>query len=519
MAQETLAAGLASAPPAPAAGGLSETSPHSDIYAVIDLGSNSFHMLMVKVVGGSVQVIGRVKRKVRLAAGLNDNLVLSRKAMKRGWECLALFAERLQDIPASNIRIVGTATLRLAQNVKTFLKEAEIILGQKVQVISGADEARIIYLGVAHTSNCDSNRLVIDIGGASTEVVVGRGFTPELLASLNMGCVTYLERYFGDGELSEQNFNQAISAAAQQVDTICADFLAKGWQIAVGASGTVQAMQEILVAQGKDEVITLGKLEDIMQQAMACGPISQLSIIGLAQERKQVFASGLAILIALFRQLHIHGMTLSGGALREGVLYSMLPQLQHSDVRNRTVSSLMVRYFIDQRHAERVAEMAVELAAQLQSSWDLQKFEGHSMLRSGALLHELGLLIEYKNHHHHGAYIINHSDLPGFTRAQQQLVMALVYNHRADISREVISRQTMTSVLLTVRLTRILRLAVILSMRRRHEVLPEVKITTKAETLTLHMPANWLEQHPLMRAELEQEVQYQQQAGWLLLIK
>lgn len=519
MARETHEAGPANTAPLVTGDIASATSPHSDIYAVIDLGSNSFHMLMVKVVGGSVQVIGRVKRKVRLAAGLNDNLVLSRKAMKRGWECLALFAERLQDIPAANIRIVGTATLRLAQNVKTFLKEAEVILGQKVRVISGADEARLIYLGVAHTSNCDSNRLVIDIGGASTEVVVGRGFNPELLASLNMGCVTYLERYLSDGELSEDNFNQAIQAAEEQIAPISAEFLAKGWQIAVGASGTVQAVQEILVAQGKDEVITLGKLEDIMQQTMACGPVTQLNIIGLAQERKQVFASGLAILMALFRKLQIHGMTLSGGALREGVLYSMLPQLQHSDVRNRTVASLMVRYFIDQRHAERVADMAVELAGQLQHRWDLDKFEGLSMLRSGALLHELGLLIEYKNHHHHGAYIINHSDLPGFTRAQQQLVMALVHNHRADISREVIARQTMTSVLLTVRLTRILRLAVILSMRRRHEVLPEVKITTKAETLSLHMPANWLEQHPLMRAELEQEVQYQQQAGWQLLIK
>lgn len=494
-------------------------SPHQDIYAVIDLGSNSFHMLMVKVVGGSVQVIGRVKRKVRLAAGLNESLVLSRKAMKRGWECLALFAERLQDIPPQNIRIVGTATLRLAKNVKTFLKEAEAILGQKVTVISGEDEARIIYQGVAHTSNCDSNRLVIDIGGASTEVVVGIDLTPLLLASLNMGCVTFLERYFADGLLSEDNFNQAISAAEMEVNTIAGQYLQTGWQLAVGASGTVQAMQEILVAQGKDEVITLNRLEDIMQQALACGRMEQLHLIGLAQERKQVFPSGLAILIALFRVLNINGMTLSGGALREGVLYSMLPQLQHTDVRSRTVNSLMVRYFIDQQHAQRVAEMAADLASQLQSRWDLNKFEGHSILRSSALLHELGLLIEYKNHHHHGAYIITHSDLPGFTRAQQQLLMALVHNHRADISKDVISRQTMTSVLLTVRLTRILRLAVILSMRRRHEVLPQVMVKSQGEQLILAMPAGWLEQHPLMRAELEQEVQYQQQAGWELLIK
>ncbi|MBU1436539.1 MAG: guanosine-5'-triphosphate,3'-diphosphate pyrophosphatase, partial [Gammaproteobacteria bacterium] len=242
-------------------------SQHEDIYAVIDLGSNSFHMLMVKVVGGSVQVIGRVKRKVRLAAGLNDSLVLSKKAMNRGWECLALFAERLQDIPASNIRIVGTATLRLARNVKTFLTEAEKILGHHIDVISGEEEARLIYLGVAHTSNCDSNRLVIDIGGASTEVVVGAGFEPLLLASLNMGCVTYLDRYFADGLLTEDNFNAAIAAAEAEVETIAQQFIASGWQISVGASGTVQAMQEILVAQGQDEVITLNRLESILQQA------------------------------------------------------------------------------------------------------------------------------------------------------------------------------------------------------------------------------------------------------------
>lgn len=492
---------------------------HEDIYAVLDLGSNSFHMLMVKVVGGSVQVIGRVKRKVRLAAGLNDSLVLNKKAMTRGWECLALFAERLQDIPASNIRIVGTATLRLAHNVKVFLAEAEKILGHRIEVISGEEEARLIYLGVAHTSSCNSNRLVIDIGGASTEVVVGTGFSPVQLASLNMGCVTYLDRYFSDGLLSEENFANAIAAAELEASKIAADFMATGWEIAVGASGTVQAMQEILVAQGLDEVITLSKLEAIMQQAVACGDASLLNLVGLAQERKQVFPSGLAILIALFRKLHIQGMTLSGGALREGILYGMLPQLQHIDVRNRTMASLMVRYYIDEQHARRVAEMALTLAEQLQPNWNLTKFEGLAMLRAGALLHELGLLIEYKNHHHHGAYIISHTELPGFTRAQQQLVMALVFNHRADIQRDIIARQTMTSVLLAVRLTRVLRLAVILSMRRKHEALPEATLAAQGEVLTLALPKGFLEQHPLMRAELEQEIQYQQQAGWQLVLK
>ncbi|OEY70870.1 guanosine-5'-triphosphate,3'-diphosphate pyrophosphatase [Rheinheimera salexigens] len=488
------------------------------MYAVIDLGSNSFHMLMVKVVAGSVQVIGRVKRKVRLAAGLNQQQILHLDAMTRGWECLALFAERLQDIPAENIRIVGTATLRLAKNADRFLQHAETIIGQKIQVISGEEEARIIYLGVAHTSTNHRKRLVIDIGGASTEVIVGEGYTPALLVSLNMGCVTYLEQYFADHVLTAAHFNQAITAAELLIQDIVKPYRQHGWQLALGASGTVQAVQEILIAQGTDEHITLARLELIMQQAIACQHISRLAITGLAQDRKLAFASGLAILIALFRQLNIKTMILSGGALREGVLYSLLPQLHQNDVRNRTVQSLMVRYFIDQQQAQRVAEVAADLALQLEPSWDLKCFDGHNLLHSSALIHEIGLLIEYKNHHHHGAYIITHTELPGFTRAQQQLLMALVHNHRADINDKIIANQTMTSVLLAQRLTRILRLAVILSMRRRDEVLPQVSISSDSEKLLLTLPDSWLEQHPLMSAELEQEIQYQQLAGWHLTI-
>lgn len=509
-------------------------TPHQDIYAIIDLGSNSFHMLMVKVVGGSVQVIGRVKRKVRLAAGLNDELILNRKAMNRGWECLALFAERLQDIPAENIRVVGTATLRLARNVKTFLSEASRILGHPINVISGEEEARLIYMGVAYTSSNDLNRLVIDIGGASTEVIVGAGREPVHLASLDMGCVTFLDRYFADGRLSATNFQQAIAAAELVVQPIVQQFKTCGWQMAVGASGTVQAIQEIQIAQGQDEVITLARLESIMLQAQQCQRLDALDILGLAQDRKQVFASGLAILMALFRQLDIAGMTLSGGALREGILYGMLPELQQADVRQQTVTSLMLRYFIDQQQAMRVADMALTLAHSLLPVWDLQKFEGLSMLRAAAMLHELGLLIEYKNHHHHAAYIISHTELPGFTRAQQHLLMALLHNHRLDINTDVMARQTMTSVLLAMRLTRILRLAVILSMRRRQEVQPDVTLSlnsavpascngrdddlSRQDALELRFAPGWLELHPLMRAELEQEVLYQQQAGWRLSI-
>ena len=496
------------------------TTPSQAYMAAVDLGSNSFHMVIARVVDGDIQLLHREKQKVQLAEGLNDQLVLSEEAIERGLAVLAQFADTLKPFAPQSVRVIATYTLRRARNAATFLRRAKTLFPFPIEVISGQEEARFIYQGVAHFEHFAGRRLVMDIGGGSTEFAIGEGLHPLRLSSRNMGCVSYALQHFPQGRISDKRFNRAILQAEQELEPIVSSFKTAGWQQAVGTSGTVKTIRDIVVGMGlSSNALELAHLLTLKDHLVAQENSYQLDLPGLTDDRKLLICSGLAILIALFRKLHIPGMTLSGGALREGVLYSMLPQLQHTDVRNRTVNSLMVRYFIDQRHAERVAEMAAELANQLQSRWDLNKFEGHSMLKCSALLHELGLLIEYKNHHHHGAYIINHSDLPGFTRAQQQLVMALVHNHRADISREIIARQTMTSVLLTVRLSRILRLAVILSMRRRHEVLPQVSISSKGEQLLLTMPAGWLEQHPLMRAELEQEVQYQQQAGWELLIK
>lgn len=487
-----------------------------DIYAVLDLGSNSFHMMITRVTDGGVQVIGLVKRKVRLAAGLDDNNTLNQEAMERGWECLALFAERLQDIPNQNIRIVGTATLRLASNVDVFLERANKILGNDIRIISGEEEAKTIYLGVAHTSNCESNRLVIDIGGASTEVVIGSGFNPLHYKSLSMGCVIYLERYFADEALTVGNFDAAIEAASDVVRPFADDYFSLGWQSSVGASGTVQAIREILIAQGFDEVITLARLENIMEQAIACKSIKSLKVKGLIKERQLVFPSGLAILIALFKTLKITSMTLAGGALREGVLYSMLPNMQQQNIRERTLNGLVQGHNLDREQGERVASVAVKMAEQLCEDWELKAFDGIAVLRSAAMLHELGVMIEFKRNHHHGAYILTNMSLPGFTSAQEHLLTALVYNYRQDIDPTIIQRQTLTSVVLAERLTRILRVAVILSLRRRDEGLPEFTVRVKDETLQLCLPAGWLHQHPLMRSELESEIEYQCAAGWTL---
>lgn len=473
-------------------------------------------MMIAQVIAGSVQIIGRVKRKVRLASGLDAQMMLSDEAMLRGWECLDLFAERLQDIPPQNIRIAGTATLRLAKNVDVFLKKAESILGQKVHIITGEEEAQIIYKGVAFTSSSKLRRLVVDIGGASTELIAGDGDEPKVYKSLNVGCVTYLEKYFPDGYLSEQNFTAAIADAEIEISKIRDLYKNFDWREEVGASGTVQAIQEILMHQGHDEIITLDRLVTIMQQSITYGTIDNLNIPGLTTERRLVFPSGVAILIAIFRQLNLSGMTLAGGALREGQLYSMLPQLTKLDVRERTIESVMTRYHVDRDHANRVAELSLNIAQQVSKNWDMQQFEATQILRSAALVHEVGLQVAYKSQQLHAGYILANTNLPGFTEAQKKLLTVIVQNHRDDIDQASLSRQTTTSVLLAFRLVRILRLAVILSMRRLDEVMPEIKIEVTNEDINLHLPENWLETNPLSKAELNQESAYQAEHGWRL---
>ena len=337
--------------------------------------------------------------------------------------------------------------------------------------------------------------------------------------SLNVGCVTYLERFFPNGYLSEQNFTDAIAAAELEIATIRDLYKDFNWQEEVGASGTVQAIQEILINQGHDEIITLERLVSIMQQAITYGTIKNLNIPGLVKERRPVFPSGLAILIAIFRQLNLTGMTLAGGALREGQLYSMLPQLTKLDVRQRTLDSVMTRYHVDVEHANRVAEVVLEIAKQTAKHWNLEQFDAMDVLRSAALVHEVGLQVAFKDQQLHASYILANTNLPGFTEAQKKLLTALVRNHREDIDQPSLAKQTTTSVLLACRLVRLLRLAVILSLRRADEVLPEVKVTIENEDINLILPPDWLANNPLSEAELNQEAAHQAEQGWCLILK
>ncbi|EGY29993.1 Exopolyphosphatase [Candidatus Regiella insecticola 5.15] len=293
-------------------------------HAVIDLGSNSFHMLVVRKVAGSIQPLNRIKQKVRLAAGLDAKNCLSQASLERGWQCLTLFATSLQNIPRHQIRVVATAALRLASNADLFLARARDILNCSIEVISGEEEARLIYQGMAQNTIGSEKRLVVDIGGGSTELIAGIGTQANILVSLPMGCVTWLDRYFHNAVLSSQNFAQAEQSAREIIRPVSVNFRHHGWQICVGTSGIVQRLQEIMINQGMDELITLERLQQLKQKAIVCGNIKSLDIAGLTLERTGVFPSGLSILIAIFQELNIESMSLSGGGLREGLLYEML---------------------------------------------------------------------------------------------------------------------------------------------------------------------------------------------------
>ena len=485
------------------------------LYAAIDLGSNSFHMLVVRHIDGSVQTMARIKRKVRLAAGLNENNVLSQEAMQRGWDCLSLFAERLQDIPRENIRIVGTATQRTATNVDRFLAKANQILGYDIDVICGDEEAATIYKGVAHTSGGSGRRLVVDIGGASTELIIGEGFETKALTSLKMGCVTWLDRHFKDRQLNITNFNQAINAAKETLQPILAQYTVLGWDVCVGASGTVQALQEIMLAQGMDEVITHSKLKRLQKQAMLADYLEELDIEGLTLERALVFPSGLSILIAIFELLDIDSMILAGGALREGLVYEMVKELKQDDIRARTIASVQSRHQIDTIYGQQVANIAQRLLEQCQENW-LEESQAKVMLNTVAKLHEIGLTIDFKKGGEHAAYLLKHLDLPGYTLAQKHLLAEIVRRYREQLNS--LPEQHAISSLSAKRVLRLLRLAVLLTHRRNAELEPQVTLHSDGDKLTLNISQQWLESNPLTASELEIEADRQSDIGWPLLI-
>ncbi|WP_414430701.1 exopolyphosphatase [Alcanivorax sp. IL3] len=491
---------------------------HGEHLAAIDLGSNSFHMVVARQVHGEVQILDGLSEKVQLGAGLDRDNRLDGETQERALDCLGRFAQRIAGIPRGSVRVVGTNTLRQARNAREFIDRAEAVLGHDIEIVAGREEARLIYLGVAHSLADDAGqRLVVDIGGGSTELIIGERFESTETESLHMGCVSFAQRFFADGSITEKAFDRAVTAARQEVLSIHANYRRLGWLQAVGASGTIKAISQVCVDNGWSETgITMEGLKKARKKVIKAGKVEQLDLKGLREDRRAIFPSGLAILYGIFEQLSIDQMEVSGGALREGLLYDLLGRFAHEDVRERSIQSLMSRHHVERTQAERVCDTATGLYGQVAKSWQLDDGELADTLRWGALLHEVGLAVSHSQFHKHGAYLVTNSDLPGFSRQEQQAVAVLVRGHRRKLPLSALSELPDDEQQGLLRLCLVLRLSARLHHARCDEVIPEMVLKAEDNTLSLQFPAHWLEEHPLTLADLEQEQDYFRAGGYEL---
>ncbi len=492
--------------------------PYPDTVAAVDLGSNSFHLIVARPVGGEIHVIDRLRERVALAEGLDERKRLTREARQRALSCLELFGQRLRHMPHGSVRAVGTNTLRQARNGRAFLGQAEQRLGHPVEVISGREEARLVYLGVSHTIEVqEGRRLVVDIGGGSTECIIGEGFEPLEADSLYMGCVSFSRRFFPDGVISSDAMDAAQLAASLEVQSIAQRFKRVGWTGVAGSSGTIRAVESILRAQGlSDDGITEKGLRKLRKAMIAVGHADKLAFDGMPSDRAPVLAGGVAIVLALFEMLGIERMATSSGALREGLLYDLLGRMQQKDVRERTIRLFSARHHVDMDQAERVAATALRMLAQVAESWDLEGATHQKLLGWAARLHEVGISVSHSGYHKHGAYLLEHSDMPGFSREEQVKLAALVLCHRRKLRKSVFGALPEGDALPTLRLCLLLRLAVRLDRGRSEESVPEVRLEARKKALELTFPAGWLEAHPLTVADLGEEAATLEAAGYRL---
>ncbi|MBN3564629.1 exopolyphosphatase [Aliamphritea spongicola] len=490
------------------------------LMAAIDLGSNSFHIVIAKLDQGELLPIDVLSEKVQLAAGLDDNNILSDEAQQRGLECLQRFAERIKGLPSGSVSAVATNALREAVNSQDFIVKAESVLGRPIEVIAGIEEARLIHLGVEHTLAAESgSRLIIDIGGGSTEFIIGERFEPLELESLEMGCVSFSKRYFKDGIISEKNFQLAVFGALRELLAIKRRYKRQGWQYCVGSSGTVKAIQQACIESGFSEsAITAKALKNLRERILEFSHSDEICIPGIKDQRKAVIAAGVAILSAAFESLGIKEMHYSAGALREGLLYDMTGRLHHEDVRERSINALMNRYHVDQEHALRVEQTALIALTQVRNDWKLQDTEYQNMLSWAARSYETGLTIAHSQYHKHSAYLVLNSDLPGFSQQEQLQLATLIRNHRRKFNDAEFSLLPKREISATRKLCVLLRIAIVLHRSRSKERLPAFTITVSENTVSLSFPDNWLSYHPLTRADLEQEAAYLATAGTLLNI-
>ena len=478
-----------------------------ELLAAIDMGSNSFHLAIARVDHGEVKKVASMSEKVQLAAGLDENKNLTEAAQQRGLACLSRFVGRLCSVQPNRLRIVATNALRQAKNGHEFIQKAAEILPKHIEIIAGREEARLIYLGVSHTMVNSGRRLVIDIGGGSTELIIGEEFEPIHTESLQMGCVAFTKAFFVDGEINQKSFDKAVVAARKELSGIANTYKEAGWDTVVGSSGTIKACRQITVNMGwsnEKEELTRDGLDKLKEKLLKYKHVAEMEFDGLKEDRRAVLPAGIAILYAIFDVLELDKLVYSDGALREGVMYDLLGRFQHEDIRDRSVQALMGRYNADPKQAERVVNMAQHLFDGVADSLKLTT-EDSDLLRRAAYLHEIGLAISHAGYHRHGAYLLQHSDIAGFSQIDQNHLSHLVAHHRRKLRSDARVDVMKVGGNKLVYLCLLLRLAVLLNHSRSDQMLPAIELTVgNAQQWQLSVSGN-AAQWPLLVADLHDE--------------
>lgn len=467
-------------------------------------------MIICSLKDGKLQVIDRLKEMVRLAAGMDSDRYLDDDIQDKALACLERFGQRIRSFPANSVRIVGTNTLRQAKNSHQFIARAEQALGHPIHIISGIEEARLVYQGVAHSLAGNANsRFVMDIGGSSTEYIIGQHDTANIKESLNMGCVTVSQQFFKNGKISKKAFTKAVLYAEQRLEPFQNSFNSKHFDEAIGASGSLKAISNVLQTSGwSNNGITMAGLELLVAHLLTLENFQQINFPALSIERKPVFIGAVAIVYATFKTLQIEQMTVSDGALREGLIYDLVGRIYDHDIRSQTSKTIAERYHTDQAHAQQIKETVDYMVDQLQEHPCFHDNPAsRHYLHWAAELHEIGFEIAHSSYHKHSAYIIENGDLAGFSKQDQLILASLIRSHRKKFSLSRFKelpppwKQRAPILAILFRLARLLH-------RNRHTVLPEFEVRIGDDEIMLNFPDGWLEQVPLTQADLALERQY-----------
>jgi exopolyphosphatase/guanosine-5'-triphosphate,3'-diphosphate pyrophosphatase len=488
--------------------------PRHDTLAAVDLGSNSFHLQIGRVVDRQIYPLDAVREVVRLGGGLTAEKRIDRATQAKALEALAKFAERLRGFPRQAVRAVGTNALRVAKNSPQFLREARAVLGFPIEVISGREEARLIYLGVAHALPVSSQRrLVVDVGGGSTEFIIGTGLEPQLTESLYMGCVSYSLKYFPDGRIDKPRMKAAELAARQEISSLRKQYQETGWQEAVASSGTARSIENILREnEFAQEGITREGLERLRNRLLKEEKADPDRIAGLRPNRAPVLPGGVAILSAVFDELGLSEMRVSDGALRHGVLYDLLGRFQHRDMREATVTQFMRRYHVDIAQAERVRNLSLVIYDGLFPGVERDEDTDRIMLGWAARLAETGLSIAHAQYHKHSAYVLSNADMPGFSRMEQARLARVVLAHRGKLSK--VQDANLEGV--DWKLVFALRTASLILRSRTDSKLPFLRVAADSGGFAIDLPQSWLDENPLSADALESEADHWKSVGMKL---